>query len=161
MFNKQQGVVFSLTHNSSVKVLSLLINAMLHHQVAESYSLDDQFMFGPAMLVAPVMEPGVSSRDVFLPDSERWYEAHTGAEVSHHSGWLSSSNRTTHKVSPAVVNSPRPLLPHACSFGGVLECCSVVHQKSHAKLSRQTCSPASWGDAQMLDFTAYFVCTTC
>ena len=56
-------------------------------------------MFGPSMLVAPVMEAGSSSREVFLPDSERWYNSHTGAEVSHSTGWLSSGNKTTHKVS--------------------------------------------------------------
>lgn len=55
-------------------------------------------MFGPSMLVAPVMEQGSSSREVFLPDSHRWYDAHTGVEVRHTSGWLSSNNKTTHKV---------------------------------------------------------------
>lgn len=55
-------------------------------------------MFGPAMLVAPVMEPGSSNVEVFLPASERWFDAHTGVEVSKSSGWLSSSNKTTHQV---------------------------------------------------------------
>ena len=55
-------------------------------------------MFGPSMLVAPVMEQGSSSREVFLPDSERWYDAHTGLEVRRSSGWLASNNKTTHKV---------------------------------------------------------------
>lgn len=67
-------------------------------QVAETYSLDQQFMFGAAMLVAPVMEPGSSSVEVYLPSSERWFDAHTGLEVSQSSNWLSSSNKTTHQV---------------------------------------------------------------
>ena len=62
-------------------------------------------MFGPSMLVAPVMEQGSSSQEIFLPDSERWYDAHTGVEVSHSAGWLSSSNKTTHKVSCYSGNS--------------------------------------------------------
>ena len=60
--------------------------------------MDEQFMFGAGMLVAPVMEQGISSREVFLPDSERWYDAHTGLEVKQSSGWLSSTNKPTHKV---------------------------------------------------------------
>lgn len=55
-------------------------------------------MFGASMLVAPVMEQGSSHRDVFLPDSERWYDACTGLEVKQSSGWLSSANKTQHKV---------------------------------------------------------------
>lgn len=67
-------------------------------QLTETYSLDQQFMFGPAVLVAPVMEPGSSNVEVFLPASERWFDAHTGVEVSKSSGWLSNSNKTTHQV---------------------------------------------------------------
>jgi alpha-D-xyloside xylohydrolase len=75
-----------------------MLMLMLMLQLTETYSLDQQFMFGPAMLVAPVMEPGSSSVEVFLPASERWFDAHTGVEVSKSSGWLSSSNKTTHQV---------------------------------------------------------------
>ena len=77
----------------------------MHGQAAETYSLEEQFMFGPSMLVAPVMEQGSSSREVFLPDSQRWYDAHTGMEVKQTSGWLSSSNKTTHKVCKHVLDT--------------------------------------------------------
>ncbi|KAL3163000.1 hypothetical protein ABBQ32_009432 [Trebouxia sp. C0010 RCD-2024] len=75
-------------------------------EVAETYSLEEQFMFGPSMLVAPVMEQGSSSREVFLPDSQRWYDAHTGAEVKQTSGWLSSNNKTTHKANVNLEGIP-------------------------------------------------------
>ena len=67
-------------------------------QVPETFSLDQEFLFGPALLVAPVTQPAASSVQVFLPDSERWYDAHTGAEISLSSGWLSSSNKSAHQV---------------------------------------------------------------
>lgn len=60
-------------------------------------------MFGASMLVAPVMEQGSSHREVFLPDSERWYDACTGLEVKQSSGWLSSANKTQHKVQQLVL----------------------------------------------------------
>jgi alpha-glucosidase len=39
--------------------------------------LDDQYLLGPDLLVAPVTEPGVTSRQVYLP-AGAWYDWHTG-----------------------------------------------------------------------------------
>jgi alpha-D-xyloside xylohydrolase len=39
---------------------------------------EDSYMFGPDLLVAPVMELGVRSRPVYLPKGAGWTEAHTG-----------------------------------------------------------------------------------
>jgi alpha-D-xyloside xylohydrolase len=44
-----------------------------------SWMVDDQFLFGPDVLVAPVTEPGVREREVYLPPGE-WVDAATGAE---------------------------------------------------------------------------------
>ena len=41
-------------------------------ELTSSYELDDQFMLGPSILVAPVLAEGLASRDVFLPPSVRW-----------------------------------------------------------------------------------------
>ncbi len=38
----------------------------------------DEYMFGPAFLVAPVTEYKATSRDVYLPAGTRWYDFHTG-----------------------------------------------------------------------------------
>ncbi len=42
--------------------------------------LGDQFMFGPAFLVAPVTEPGAQSRAVYLPAAD-WYDFWTGRRL--------------------------------------------------------------------------------
>ena len=35
-------------------------------------------MFGPDMLVAPVMEAGVTERSIYLPEGATWKDAYTG-----------------------------------------------------------------------------------
>jgi alpha-D-xyloside xylohydrolase len=40
--------------------------------------MGEQYMFGPAYLVAPVVEFGARSRDVYLPAGTRWYDFYTG-----------------------------------------------------------------------------------
>jgi len=43
-------------------------------------SVDDQFMFGPEVLVAPVLHQGATSRRVYLPAGVTWVAAGSGAE---------------------------------------------------------------------------------
>jgi len=40
--------------------------------------LGDQYLFGPAFLVAPVTRFGARTWDVYLPAGARWYDFHTG-----------------------------------------------------------------------------------
>ena len=42
--------------------------------------LDDQYLLGPDLLVAPVTEPGMTARQVYLPAGD-WYDWHTDAFV--------------------------------------------------------------------------------
>jgi alpha-D-xyloside xylohydrolase len=46
-----------------------------------SWEVDDQFMFGPDILVAPVLEQGAIERAVYLPAGARWSNAWTGEVV--------------------------------------------------------------------------------
>ena len=45
---------------------------------ASARTIGDQFMFGPALLVNPVTEPGVQTRKVYLPKGNRWIDFRTG-----------------------------------------------------------------------------------
>ena len=44
----------------------------------DAWGVEDQFLFGPDLLVAPVLEPGAAARDVYLPAGRTWTEAWTG-----------------------------------------------------------------------------------
>lgn len=68
-------------------------------QLTETYSLDQQFTFGSAMLLAPVMEPGKAAASiVLLPGSERWSDGYNGVKVSKSSGLASTSSKSTSQV---------------------------------------------------------------
>ena len=43
-----------------------------------AWAVDDEYMFGPDLLVAPVLEPEVSERAVYLPVGTAWRDAWTG-----------------------------------------------------------------------------------
>ncbi len=44
----------------------------------KSYTIEDQYMFGPDILVAPVLEAGAKSRAVYFPAGSKWKDALTG-----------------------------------------------------------------------------------
>ncbi len=46
-----------------------------------TYDLGNQYMFGRNILVAPVTEPGVTSRRLYLPAGKDWWDFHTGESV--------------------------------------------------------------------------------
>lgn len=47
----------------------------------EVYGIEDEFMLGDALLVAPVLEDYVQSRKVYLPPAGEWFELYTGKKV--------------------------------------------------------------------------------
>lgn len=44
--------------------------------------IGDEFLFGPAILVNPVTEAGATSRSIYLPKAEGWYDFWTGQRMS-------------------------------------------------------------------------------
>jgi len=53
----------------------------VHEDRNDPYTIPDQFMLGSDLLVAPVLDEGVTARDVVLPPGE-WVDAWTGETVS-------------------------------------------------------------------------------
>ena len=47
----------------------------------ETWSIDDSFLFGADLLIAPVLYEAIRSRDVYLPKGE-WYDFWTGTRVA-------------------------------------------------------------------------------
>lgn len=55
----------------------------------ESWDIEDQLMFGPDILVAPVLYEGLRARKVYLPAGVKWEEIHSG--FIHQGGqWIES-----------------------------------------------------------------------
>jgi alpha-D-xyloside xylohydrolase len=44
--------------------------------------LSTEYLFGPAILVAPVVEAGATARAVYLPAGTDWYDFHTGEKLA-------------------------------------------------------------------------------
>ena len=46
----------------------------------EHFGTEDEFMLGPALLLAPVLTQGAAARSVYLPPASVWYDAATGVQ---------------------------------------------------------------------------------
>jgi len=47
-----------------------------------TYTIEDEYMFGPDVLVAPVLYEGARRRKVYLPEGAKWTDASTGKVYS-------------------------------------------------------------------------------
>ena len=43
-----------------------------------AWQVEDEFLFGPDLLIAPVLQPGADAREVYLPAGQTWIEAASG-----------------------------------------------------------------------------------
>jgi alpha-D-xyloside xylohydrolase len=64
-----------VTHNDYTIMRALVMDFGDDRNV---FSIGDQFMFGPALLINPVTEYKARSRSVYLPDGCGWYDLRTG-----------------------------------------------------------------------------------
>jgi sulfoquinovosidase len=83
-------------------------------------SKDDQFMFGPDVLAAPITEPGATERSVYLPGG-RWVDLWRSAEFQDESGGLKLGAVKAAKGGREVT-MPAPLeeIPLLIRAGGIL-----------------------------------------
>jgi alpha-D-xyloside xylohydrolase len=49
---------------------------------ATAWAIEDQYLFGPSVLVAPVTSFGARSRSVYLPQGAGWTEANSSKVLS-------------------------------------------------------------------------------
>jgi len=70
--------LFEECHRTGAPILRPLFWA--YPNDISTYSMDDEFMFGDALLVAPITRPGVDYRHVYLP-AGTWFHYWTGTRV--------------------------------------------------------------------------------
>jgi alpha-glucosidase len=70
--------LFEECHRTGAPILRPLFWA--HPRDVATYSIDDEFLCGDALLVAPVTRPGVEYRHVYLPAGS-WFHLWTGARI--------------------------------------------------------------------------------
>lgn len=80
---------WQVTHNGGTLMRAL---AMDFPGDAEARERKDEFLFGPSLLVCPVVQPGAQTRDVYLPGGTDWFDFWTGKKVS--------GGRTIHADAP-------------------------------------------------------------
>ncbi|XP_050403277.1 maltase-glucoamylase [Patella vulgata] len=62
----------------------------LHHEFAtdsSTYGIDKQFLWGPALLISPILYQSQSGLTYYVP-GERWYDFYTGEKVTEGKEWL-------------------------------------------------------------------------
>jgi len=47
----------------------------------KTWNIGDQYMFGPSLLVNPVLKPNATHRTIYLPESPVWYDFWSGASL--------------------------------------------------------------------------------
>lgn len=63
----------------------------------DTFSEEEEFMLGPAMLVRPVLSAGAGYVDAMLPRGARWYDGNSGTQLTKSSGWL-AGNDQQHRI---------------------------------------------------------------
>ncbi len=67
------------THQTGAPFMRALFMDFPHDEKVANIA--DEYMFGPALLVAPVVEQGATSREVYLPAGSDWYNYWTNEKV--------------------------------------------------------------------------------
>ena len=68
-----------MTHFQDYTIMRPLVMDFTADQ--QVYNVGDQYMFGPALMVAPVYEYGARKRDMYFPAGCGWYDFYTGKHI--------------------------------------------------------------------------------
>jgi alpha-D-xyloside xylohydrolase len=69
------SVSWAVTHENSTMMRGLVMDFRTDPKV---YDIPDQYLFGPALMAAPVTKAGVATRSVYLPAGAAWTDFWTG-----------------------------------------------------------------------------------
>ena len=69
-----------MTHFQDYTIMRPLV--MDFTEDAQVNNIGDQFMFGPALMVAPVYEYGARTRSMYFPAGTDWYDFYSGSRVA-------------------------------------------------------------------------------
>ncbi len=72
------SVAWQVTHNGSTMMRALPMDFRGDSKV---WDIDDEYMFGPALLVSPVVQPKAATRSVYLPAATQWTSFWTAESV--------------------------------------------------------------------------------
>ena len=70
----------ALTHFNDYTIMRPMVMDFTSDKA--TLNIGDQYMFGPALLVAPVYTYGAKSREVYFPEGTDWYDFYTGKEIN-------------------------------------------------------------------------------
>ncbi|XP_075013544.1 sucrase-isomaltase, intestinal isoform X1 [Calonectris borealis] len=67
-----------------------VVRPVLHEFYSDevTWSVDRQFLWGPGLLISPVLDPGVDAIRAYIPDAV-WYDYDTGGKISARKQWAS------------------------------------------------------------------------
>ena len=100
--------------------------------------IGDEYMFGPALLVAPVTEQGVTSRDVYLPAGTDWFNFWTNERLK--------GGQTIHAAAPIDT------IPLFVRAGSILPLGSVVESTAdHQTVATVRVYPGADGHFDLYD----------
>jgi alpha-glucosidase len=85
--------LFEGCHRSGAPILRALLFEYLEDET--TYTTDDEFLLGEALLVAPITRPGIEHRHVYLPQ-ETWFHYWTGERF----------DGPAHVLAPAPLGEP-------------------------------------------------------
>ena len=78
----------SLEVEASSRGLPLARHLFLHYpNDPNTHEIRYQFLLGEDLMVAPVVDKGVDTVDVYFPQGSEWIDAWTGSDVSHSGTW--------------------------------------------------------------------------
>lgn len=95
--------VMQAAHESGAPVMRPLFYDFPADKTA--WQTEDSYMFGPDLLVSPVMEAGATERSIYLPEGAEWVDAYTG---EHYTGGQRVTVPAPLGIIPVMVRDGKP-----------------------------------------------------